>query len=91
MLSQTAPGYDSPMLVDGQLTEAAKETQVWYTVANNLAGTMSDELGIRPETAAALLAIFSAGMIGEITLRSLSMLLKFGSKTMSLTTLPLRR
>lgn len=61
LLSQTAPGFDSPMLVDGQLTEAAKETQAWYTVANNLAGTMSDELGIRPETAAALLAIFSAG------------------------------
>jgi hypothetical protein len=61
LLSQTAPGYDSPMLVDGQLTDAAKETQAWYNVANKLAGNIADELGVRPETAAALLAIFSAG------------------------------
>ena len=42
------------------LTPEARVTQAWYDVANNLAGKISDESGVRPESAAAVLAVLSA-------------------------------
>ncbi len=46
---------------DGNLTDAARLTQVWYDAANRLANNMSEKHGVRVETAAGVLAILSGG------------------------------
>jgi len=50
---------------DGNLTDDARLTQVWYDAANRLANNTADKHGVRVETAAAAMAVLSAGTSWE--------------------------